>query len=93
MIVKNRRGTGNNRCYCGSWLRHWVRFSKKRAGNCKALGCYNTATEGAHVNKVNSVDSKWYIVPFCVGHNQTSGNINLKPYTKLVSANVRQTCG
>lgn len=93
MKVKNLNYTSHKRCKCGSWIQHWHNFSGRVATQCKAKGCSNDATVGAHVIKVNSTDKYHYIIPFCHPHNKndnTEIEINGKEY--LVSANVSLTC-
>lgn len=91
-LVQNVRGTGNRTCYCGSWLQHWVNFSRQSLPQkCCALGCDEAPVVGGHVMKTNSLDTKQYIVPICSTHNAVT-----QPYyvvCSLVSANVSETCG
>ena len=49
---------------------------------------------GAHVQRGNSGDSNWYIVPLCATHNGKKGqSLDISDSVKLVSANVSKTCG
>ncbi len=93
MVVRNINGTSQNRCSCGSWIKHWRNFSGQTANVCRARGCSRRDLHGAHVQKAYTSDQKWYIVPLCTYHNRSRGNIALVPYTKLVSANKSKTCG
>lgn len=94
MKVRNLNGTTPYRCRCGSWLNHWKRFSGRQQANiCRAKGCSNYATVGAHVQKYGYYDFSWYIVPFCYTHNMASSSIELINGTTLVSANKSLTCG
>lgn len=43
--------------------------------------------------KASGDDSSWYIVPMCESHNQDSNILDIYDDTKLVSANVANTCG
>ena len=92
MKVKNINGTSQNRCKCGSWINHWENYSGLKATACSAIGCVNKDLVGAHVQKDSIYDSNWYIVPLCNSHNFTNGVINIVYGTKLVSANVANTC-
>jgi len=93
MKVKNINGTSQRSCRCGSWLQHWHNYSGQTATICRALGCGNPVSAGAHVQKDVLYDSSWYIVPFCASHNHSSGSIEIVAGTVLVSANKSQTCG
>ena len=93
MKVKNLSGTSKNKCKCGSWIKHWRKYSNQEATVCRVIGCSRKDLVGAHVQKTANYDGKWYIVPFCKGHNGTSGSFEIIKGTKLVSANVSSTCG
>lgn len=64
--VKNLNGTGN-RLPVGysSWLDFWEKKTGKKASECGRSGCAKKATDGAHVQKADSDDRRWYIVPLC----------------------------
>ena len=47
---------------------------------------------GAHVQKAESLDNKWYIYPLCNSHNQYKGVLEVDSSKNLVSANKRETC-
>lgn len=95
MKVKNINGISANTCKCGSWLSHWIKFSNaKQAGLCKELTCTQFATEGALIQKVNSEDSGWYVVPLCSAHSKMQGHeIELLGKPDLVPANDLKACG
>lgn len=95
MRVININGTSDNTCRCGSWLEHWKKFSgESLPPSCREQVCRGKVEAGAHVQKDNSTDKSWYIVPLCADHNrQTGRSLNLMENTTLVSANVNQTCG
>ena len=94
MKVRNINGTSSNTCKCASWLKHWGKFSGGTAGLCKEKTCMSTATVGAHVQKSDSTDQNWYIIPLCDSHNKMVGKeIELYGTPTLVSANVSETCG
>lgn len=91
--VKNINGTSNNTCKCGSWLKHWEKFSGQTAGLCSEVSCRNSASLGAHVQKSDSSDNKWYIIPLCSSHNAMKyQEISIMDSTILVSANKSETC-
>jgi len=92
MKVKNLNGTKDLSCGCGSWIAHWRNFTKQTATICRAKGCSRNDIVGAHVNKCNSTDTKWYIVPFCKYHNKQGNCIEINNGTDLVPANKNYTC-
>jgi len=90
--IKNINGTFQNTCNCGSWLKHWENFSQRKALYCSEITCLKTNLVGAHVQKADSHDRKWYIVPLCNSHNMATGELDIGN-TPLVSANKAETCG
>jgi hypothetical protein len=95
MRVKNINGTSDNLCKCGSWIKHWEKFSGQSLPSyCPEKSCMKKPEVGAHVQKDNSTDSSWYIVPLCTMHNAEKGkSIEISDSIELVSANVDKTCG
>lgn len=90
-IVKNINGTSQNVCTCGSWYKHWRKFSGYDLTYCSEASCLNKNPVGAHVQKANSTDNNWYIVPLCVSHNKSEITLDVES-TTLVSANKSLTC-
>lgn len=95
MKVNNINGTSYTTCKCGSWLDHWKNFSRQVVPNyCPTYGCIERPEVGAHVQKENSSDRSWYIVPLCKKCNaKTGGSLEIDNNISLVSANVSLTCG
>jgi len=93
MKIQNINGTSDNICSCGSWLNHWKKFSGQTVTSCPVPSCYKTDLVGAHVQKANSLDNRWYIYPLCNSHNQHSGVLDVPIAYRLVSANKSGTCG
>jgi|SRR5690348_3409430 len=95
MRVTNINGTSLNKCSCGSWLDHWVKFSRQPLPSyCTQTICLQKPEVGAHVQKAGSTDQSWYIVPLCKAHNGKTGeSIDILDSTVFVSANVQKTCG
>ncbi len=93
--LKNVNGTVDNVCKCGGWLEHWKRFSGQSIPPfCPTEGCIQRAEVGAHVQKDNSPDDGWYIVPLCKTHNAETGkSLTISDSVTLVSANTGSTCG
>lgn len=88
---KNKGGTANRSCACGSWKKHWINnTSKSWPSSCSVKGCSDTATDGAHV--INSNVTGERIVPTCSPCNQSTLSFDLKGGVTLVSANKSETC-
>ena len=93
MKIKNINGTSDTTCVCGSWLKHWEKFSGQSVPTyCPADKCMKKDLVGAHVQKSNSSDDNWYIYPLCSAHNQSTGVLEVSDIYKLVSANRKETC-
>lgn len=95
MQVKNINGTSVSSCNCGSWLEHWEKYSgQPPPSSCPVKSCGDIPEVGALVQRDNSTDTKWYIIPLCKTHNGEKGeSIEIGDYITLVSANVSETCG
>jgi hypothetical protein len=95
MRVSNINGISDNACECGSWLGHWKKFSGQSLPTfCPQVTCVQKPAAGAHVQRGNSGDSNWYIVPLCTAHNGKKGqSLDIGDSVTLVSANVSKTCG
>lgn len=88
---KNKKGTGERSCKCGSWKQHWINNSNKEwPDKCSVSGCNNAAMLGAHI--INNNVSGEYIVPACDSCNKLSSEFDLKGKTTLVPANKQKTC-
>jgi len=93
MKIKNINGTSQTTCACGSWLKHWEKFSWQKVPTyCPVDSCLKKDLVGAHVQKSDSFDNKWYIYPLCNAHNQHTGVLEVPDFYKLVSANKKETC-
>lgn len=90
--VKNINGTSDNNCKCGSWLQHWKNFSGHPVTWCVEKSCIEKDLVGAHVQKADSTDNNWYIIPLCKSHNKSTGTLEISDSCKLVSANKKETC-
>jgi hypothetical protein len=92
--LRNINGTSGNTCSCGSWLEHWKNFSGQPPPIfCPAERCIEKPEVGAHVQKDNSPDDGWYIVPLCKTHSaETDESLTISDSVNLVSANVGRTC-
>lgn len=79
-------------CSCGSWLKHWEKFSFKKNPCCAVNGCNTLASLGAHIQKLGSDDETVYIVPVCYQHNGNNSKLEISEDCKLVLANKNLTC-
>lgn len=97
MKVQNINGTSDNECKCGSWKAHWEKYNEN--GDewpmlCSEVGCIESATEGAHVQKEDEKDKNWYIIPLCKTHNGLHGKeLEVVASTSFAPANCSETCG
>lgn len=66
--VKNLNGTSDNdpkKKGYSSWKSFWEDKTGREFSSCSCSGCLESASVGAHVQKVSLDDRKWYIVPLC----------------------------
>lgn len=83
---KNKNGTSERTCKCGSWKDHWIKNSKESWPlTCSAADCNNYAEVGAHV--INSNEPGEWIIPLCRVCNKSIGEFSIKNGVTLVSAN------
>ena len=88
---KNKNGTKDRSCKCGSWKQHWMNNSGRSWPIfCSVEGCTNFATLGAHVYNPDVSGEK--IIPMCESCNKLSGAFSIKATTVPVSANKSETC-
>ena len=92
LAAHNIPGTGERRCSCGCWLKHWQKHSGLPIGLCSSGTCLNAATVGAHVWQENGIDQSAFIVPLCARCNQLQDTIILAPGTHLAPAHSLQVC-
>ena len=82
---KNKKGTGDRSCKCGSWKNHWVKISKKTwPDQCCVKGCSKEATLGAHVYNPN--EEKEWIVPMCDSCNNKDDKFDIDAHTTVIHA-------
>ena len=88
---KNKKGTGERTCVCGSWKNHWIKFAKKDWPECCSVKeCGNAPVLGAHV--INAEVEGERIVPMCDSCNKLQESFDLKGEVTVVRANTRETC-
>ncbi|HET9569784.1 MAG TPA: hypothetical protein VFP20_00020 [Bacteroidales bacterium] len=88
---KNKFGTSERNCRCGTWKQHWINNSREEwPSQCSILGCGNSATLGAHI--INKNVSGELIVPACDSCNKLTSEFDLKGDITLISANKSETC-
>ena len=84
---KNKNGTAERSCKCGSWKEHWEKNSSSPWPTiCSAYDCNNRAEVGAHV--INSACRGEWIVPLCKACNNKSDEFSLKASTALIVSNL-----
>ena len=93
MKIRNINGTADTACACGSWMRHWEKFSGQKTTFCLAVGCVGKDLIGAHVQNADAWDDTWHIYPLCNFHNQKSKELEVSDGYKLVPADKAETCG
>lgn len=88
---KNKVGTVDRGCKCGTWKNHWANFAKKPwPETCSVKDCSSAPTLGAHV--INPVVDGERIVPMCDSCNKFSEPFTLKGSISVPSANKSKTC-
>lgn len=89
--IKNINGTSDNKCVCGSWLNHYRENGGSSSVFCSEKDCIKKDLVGSHVQKHDSTDTNWYIVPLCDAHNKSKEVLDIGSRV-LVSANKALTC-
>ena len=91
-LYKNKNGTGERTCKCGSWKQHWINYSSYSwPSSCQVSGCNDPASVGAHLRRLS--DNKEFIAPLCSACNNRTDNFYLKSDSMIVSADRGKTCG
>lgn len=93
----NVKGSADYRCGCGSWIKHWEKFSGEDwPKSCSVKKCTKKASVGAHIQQRNDEAGKnpTFIAPLCKDCNGKGADIefDLVFGTVLVSANQSKTC-
>jgi hypothetical protein len=93
--LKNINGNGTMACRCGSWLEHWLDFGGGSVPRfCPEATCIEAPALGVPVQKEDSADQEWYVIPLCKTHAAESGkSLVVHNNIKLVLAAVIETCG
>ena len=65
-----------------SWLDYWEKQTGESATSCGTCGMFAAAEVGAHVQKADSTDKRYYITPLCRRCNQRTDEFYVN--TKLV---------
>lgn len=91
-MLTNVKDTSQRTCRCGTWMRHWLRFSGQTAPFCAADGCMERDPVGAHVKEFGG-DGTCFIVPLCQSHNQDEGIVFVADDWVLVPATPNNRCG
>ena len=88
---KNKEGTSERKCKCGTWKQHWLNSTNEEWPETSCVkDCQESATLGAHIYNPK-VNGEW-IVPACESCNSLTDKFSLDSSTTLVSANKQKTC-
>lgn len=88
---KNKVGTIDGICPCGTWKNHWLQSSDKPwPVYCSVYGCVHSPSIGAHV--FNPLVSDQQIVPMCTSCNGLDFIFNINADVTPVSASKSKTC-
>lgn len=88
---RNKSGTGDRVCRCGTWSQHWINYSGQSwPQTCSVDTCLRWPWVGGHVFRSPSTEE--FIVPLCAVHNGATEPFALKPDVVRVSANRKDTC-
>jgi hypothetical protein len=82
-----------NKCRCGDMFAHWKKFGHQDIRSCPIKGCSGTDLKGTFVNKVDSEDSKTYIIPLCSEHAKKTEAFDVMDSIRFVSSDFNRTCG
>jgi len=88
---KNKKGTAERACSCGTWKKHWIKFSGKAwPRDCSVSSCIRSPSLAAHVHNPSISGEK--IVPMCNSCNALQGIFILSKDATLVNACKSETC-
>lgn len=91
---QNATDTADESCFCGSWKKHWERYSGRTWPHlCSVSGCTNRAEVGAHVKRP-FVNNQVWIIPMCSECNNpyNTSFFTIKQGTNPVPADPKLTC-
>ena len=90
MKVKNVNGSSRFPAPTGynSWLDYWKAQTGKSVTYCSVDGCTGRDLVGAHVQKANSTDKCYYIVPLCRSCNQRTDEFEVSQTLVPVPSNL-----
>jgi hypothetical protein len=87
---KNKNGTSERSCNCGSWKNHWINNSGSAWPTfCSASDCMQRAEVGAHVINYSFKDE--WIIPLCYACNQRTDVFSISIFASPVPANKEKT--
>jgi hypothetical protein len=94
MRVKNINEIRLKKCRCGSWLKHWQKYShEKLPVLCPVNGCFMPPDFTAFVQEDGYINDEWFVVPLCATHSSQEGGYLDLDRVALVPADVSKTCG
>jgi hypothetical protein len=73
MKVKNLNKSSSGKRGQEDWLGLWEKHAGQNAWICSVQGCIRRPTVGGRVQKDNSTDRNWYVIPLCGPCNERHG--------------------
>ena len=91
VLCKNKGGTKERECSCGSWKKHWENFSGQTwPEKCVVVDCNNKATVGAHI--IFKGSNYEFIVPMYDKCNSRHDEFYIDAEITPVPANKSKNC-
>jgi hypothetical protein len=85
LTVKNVAIATSIPCMFPNWLEHWRKFSVLPLPiHCPENACREKPEVGVLVQKGDSSDSRWYVMPLCKKHS--FAGVSLEVFTLLIPA-------
>ena len=81
------------KCRCGDMFAHWKKFGHQDIRSCPVKHCSGTDVIGKFVTKVDSPDTKTYIIPLCSEHAKSTEVLEVLDAIAFVNSDFRNTCG
>jgi hypothetical protein len=72
---------------------HWKKFGHQDIRSCPVKGCNGVDVSGKFVTKVDSPDTKTYIIPLCSEHAKSTEVIEVLDALTFVNSDFKNTCG
>ena len=90
LTVRNLAGSSPIPCMFPDWLEHWRTFSRlSLPTHCPESVCREKPEVGVLVQKNESADAHWYVIPLCRKHSLAAGPLEV--FTLLIPATYADT--